>query len=219
MNVVRVNSFFRDGLEDYKNSKIVICCGLDDAQNVSQGEWPGVVIHDNSKTPFLLRVDDQSVVWYEDDNFYTTTFGQREIRPAQLFTVDDKWVFEINSSYQYVNPDEPNTGSQIKRIVKVTAVCIDVHRPTKNAFVLWCGLDDHGDVVDGDWMGYCDDDGIVLPVVVSVGNYSEVNYGEYGKRPTNFRSGKIGDCFTIKSGAEDEVRDTYKYEIKEQLVF
>jgi len=219
MNVVRINSFFRDGLDDYKNSTLVICCGLDNDQKVARGVWPGVITHDNLKTPFLLKVDDQSVVWFNDDDFPITTFGQREIRPAELFTVGQDWVYEIKSTHQYVNPESEAHGNILDRMVKIKAACIDKHRWTKNDFVLWCGLDESGGLLDGEWMGYCEDDQDVWPIVVSIGSYSEVNYGDNIKDPIDLKSGQVGHQFIIKSTDKNKNPDIYKYEILEQVVF
>ena len=219
MNVVRINSFFRDGLDDYKGSTLVVCCGLDDEQKVARGQWPGVITNDNLKTPFLLKVDDQSMVWFNDEDFPTTTFGRREMRPSELFTVGEDWVYEIKSTYQYVNPEGEANGNLLHRMVKIMAACIDSHRLTRNDFVLWCGLDERGGLVDGEWMGYCEDDEDVWPIVVSIGSYSEVNYGDNIKDPTDLKSGQVGHQFIIKSVDEDKNPDIYKYEIKEQIAY
>jgi len=219
MNVVRINSFLRDGLDDYKGSTLVICCGLDDEQRVARGVWPGVITNDNLKTPFLLKVDDQSVVWFNDDDFPVTTFGQREIRPEQQFTVHEDSVYVVGSTYQYVNPERELNGNLLHRMVKIMAVCVDSHRKAKNEFVLWCGLDERGCVVDGEWMGYHENDKAVWPIVVSIGSYSEVNYGDNIKDPTDLKSAQVGHQFAIKSLDEDKNSDIYKYEVKEQFVF
>lgn len=219
MNVVRINSFHRDGLADYKGSTLVVCCGLDDEQKVARGVWPGVITNDNLKTPFLLKVDDQSVIWFNDDDFPITTFGQREIRLEQQFTVREESVYVVGSTYQYVNPERELNGNPLHRMVKIMAVCVDSHRKTKNEFVLWCGLDEQGCVVDGEWMGYCEDDKDVWPIVVLIGSYSEVNYGDNNKDPIDLKSGQVGHQFIIKSVDEDQNPDIYKYEVKEQFVF
>lgn len=219
MNIVRINSFHRDGLDDYKGSTLVICCGLDDEQKVARGVWPGVITNDNLKTPFLLKVDDQSVVWFNDDDFPITTFGQREIRPEQQFTVHEDSVYVVGSTYQYVNPERELNGNLLHRMVKIMAVCVDSHRKEKNDFVLWCGLDERGCVVDGEWMGYHENDKAVWPIVVSIGSYSEVNYGDNIKDPTDLKSAQVGHQFAIKSLDEDKNSDIYKYEVKEQFVF
>ena len=218
MNVVRINSFHRDGLTDYKGSTLVVCCGLDDEQKVARGVWPGVITNDNLKTPFLLKVDDQSVVWFNDDDFPVTTFGQREIHPKQLFTVDKESVYEVGSTYQYLNPERELNGNLLHRMVKLMAVCVDSHRKTKNDFVLWCGLDEAGCVVDGEWMGYYEDDEAVWPIFVSIGSYSEVNYGDNIKDPTDLKSGQVGHHFIIKGTDKNNNPDTYKYEVIEQVV-
>lgn len=219
MNVVRIKSFFRDGLDEYKGSTLVVCCGLDDKQKVARGVWPGVITNDNLKTPFLLKVDDQSVVWFNDDDFPITTFGQREMRPEELFTVGQDWVYEIKYTHQYVNLEGEPSRNSLHRMVKLMAVCVDSHRNTKNDFVLWCGLDEEGCVVDGEWMGYYEDDETVWPIVVSIGNYSEVNYGDNIKDPTDLKSGQVGHHFIIKGMDKNNNPDIYKYEIMEQVVF
>ncbi|HRK37291.1 MAG TPA: hypothetical protein PK347_02790 [Burkholderiaceae bacterium] len=220
MNIVRVNSFFRDALDDYKGSTLVVCCGLDSDKKVVQGVWPGILTNDNVKNPFLLKVDDHSVVWFDDDDFLNTTLGQREIQPKQMFTVDDESVYEIRSVYQYLNPSDKQNIDSIERMVKIKAICTDEHRKKeKNNFVLWCGLDAKGNVPDGEWMGYYEDEENVWPIIVTIGKYSEVDYGNNIKDWMDLRSGKIGDRFIIKVVDEENITKIYNYEILEQHVF
>lgn len=214
MKLVRVSSIFRKGLNEFKDFKIVICCGLDSNEKVLHGAWPGVFIEEKSKTPFLLKAGKKSMLCLSDDRDYETTFGEHEIRPAELFTVGPDWIYQVSSCHQYVNPTENTNENSVKKVVKMSAVCVNSRHLTKSSLFLWCGLDARGDLVSGDWMGYRDDDGSIKPLVVSVGRYSTVDYGENFRKPTSLKSGKVGDIFTVSSTNDHGDPDIYTYEIK-----
>lgn len=88
------------------------------------------------------------------------------------------------------------------RIVRVVAVFREGGHSHQNyKFVLICGIDANGRLIDGEWMGYIENDSVLWPFILKSGDSCFFGGEEHYAEPTNFGLGdiKVGRYFTLAS--------------------
>lgn len=102
------------------------------------------------------------------------------------------------------------------RIVRVVAVFREGGHSHQNyKFVLICGIDANGRLIDGEWMGYIENDSVFWPFILKGGESCFYGGEEHCAEPTNLGRGdiQVGRCFTLSSPPAERTPSESTYEL------
>ena len=106
MKTVRMVSTFREGGFGQTDYKLVILCGVNEQNNIEDGEWMGYIKNESLLHPFILKEGKILTYGGEDNYLEMTNLGSKQIKEGTFFTITN-------------NPRDPESWESTYEIISI----------------------------------------------------------------------------------------------------